>query len=85
MVFQVRFNDTTTNRPHFTTGLIGRDNAIGRHGIHGLYWLYNIDVQSGWLVHGENIIYLTQNRTQSPFQGIMYDYIRMEGPATSAN
>ncbi|KAJ1692996.1 hypothetical protein LUZ63_009694 [Rhynchospora breviuscula] len=81
---QVRFNDATLNRPHFTTGLIGRDNAIARHGIHGLYWLYNIDVQSGWLVQGENIIYLTQNRTASPFQGIMYDYIRMEGPPTSA-
>ncbi|KAJ4776894.1 Rhamnogalacturonate lyase [Rhynchospora pubera] len=80
---QVRFNDATLNRPHFTTGLIGRDNAIARHGIHGLYWLYNIDVQSGWLVQGENIIYLTQNRTASPFQGIMYDYIRMEGPPTS--
>ncbi|KAF3324877.1 Rhamnogalacturonate lyase [Carex littledalei] len=82
---QVRFNGATTNRPHFTTGLIGRDNSIARHGIHGLYWLYNIDVQSGWLVQGENIIFLTQNRTQSPFQGIMYDYIRMEGPPTSAS
>ncbi|KAJ0966751.1 hypothetical protein J5N97_023668 [Dioscorea zingiberensis] len=77
---QVRFNDSTVSRPHFTSGLIGRDNSIARHGIHGLYWLFNIDVQSVWLVEGENTIFLTQPRCSSPFQGIMYDYIRMEGP-----
>lgn len=80
---QVRFNDVNANRPHFTTGLIGRDNSIARHGIHGLYWLYNIDVRSTWLVQGDNTIYLTQPRCQSPFQGIMYDYIRLEGPSDS--
>ncbi|KAJ3692874.1 hypothetical protein LUZ60_011969 [Juncus effusus] len=77
---QVRFNDPTIQKPHFTTGLIGRDNSIARHGIHGLYWLYNIDVQSSLLMQGENIIYLTQTRTNSPFQGLMYDYLRFEGP-----
>ncbi|THU47916.1 hypothetical protein C4D60_Mb09t20710 [Musa balbisiana] len=77
---QVRFNDATINPPHFTTRLIGRDNSIARHGIHGLYWLFNIDVQSAWLIQGDNTIYLTQTRSASPFQGIMYDYIRMESP-----
>ncbi|XP_042445380.1 probable rhamnogalacturonate lyase B [Zingiber officinale] len=77
---QIRFNDSETNPPHFTTRLIGRDNAIARHGIHGLYWLFNVEVQSIWLVQGDNTIYLTQSRSGSPFRGIMYDYIRMEGP-----
>ncbi|XP_042486957.1 rhamnogalacturonate lyase-like [Macadamia integrifolia] len=79
---QVRFNNLNVNPPHFTTGLIGRDNAIARHGIHGLYWLYNIQIRSDWLTVGENIIYLTQTRHITPFQGIMYDYIRLEGPST---
>ncbi|CAL9106595.1 unnamed protein product [Musa textilis] len=77
---QVRFNDVMVNLPHFTIRLIGRDNSIARHGIHGLYWLFNIDVQSAWLIQGDNTIYLTQTKSSSPFQGIMYDYIRMEGP-----
>ncbi|XP_042451252.1 probable rhamnogalacturonate lyase B isoform X2 [Zingiber officinale] len=82
---QVRFNNPTLNRPHFTTKLIGRDNSIARHGIHGLYWLFHVDVHSSWLVAGDNTIYLTQTRCQSPFQGIMYDYIRMEGPPCQQN
>lgn len=80
---QVRVNDPNKPRPVFTTGLIGRDNAIARHGIHGLYWFYNVDVPSSLLVEGDNTIYLSQPRNQSPFQGIMYDYIRFEGPPVS--
>ncbi|KAL2893052.1 Rhamnogalacturonate lyase [Bienertia sinuspersici] len=79
---QVRINDPNANRPIFTTGLIGRDNSVARHGCHGLYWLYNVDIQGSKLVKGENILYLTQPRNQSPFQGIMYDYLRLEGPPT---
>ncbi|XP_043708193.1 probable rhamnogalacturonate lyase B [Telopea speciosissima] len=79
---QVRFNIPDVDPPHFTTKLIGRDNAIARHGIHGLYWLYNIEIQSDWLVIGENVIFLTQSRHLSPFQGVMYDYIRLEGPSS---
>ncbi|PHU20511.1 hypothetical protein BC332_11662 [Capsicum chinense] len=41
---QVWVNNPSTSRPLFTTGLIGRDNSIARHGVHGLYWLYNIDI-----------------------------------------
>ncbi|XP_020537187.1 probable rhamnogalacturonate lyase B isoform X2 [Jatropha curcas] len=77
---QVRFNDERANKPHFTTKLIGRDNAIARHGIHGLYRLYSINVQSYLLKRGNNTIYLTQTRSIGPFRGIMYDYIRFEGP-----
>ncbi|GFP84101.1 rhamnogalacturonate lyase [Phtheirospermum japonicum] len=77
---QVRVNNPKTNRPLFSSGLIGRDNSIARHGIHGLYWLYNIDIQGGALVQGDNTIYLTQPRSQSPFQELMYDYIRLEAP-----
>ncbi|XP_010244706.1 PREDICTED: probable rhamnogalacturonate lyase B [Nelumbo nucifera] len=80
---QVRFNDPKANPPHFTTGLIGKDNSIARHGIHGLYRLYNVDVPSTRLVEGDNTIFLTQSRSSSPFQGLMYDYIRLEGPSTS--
>ncbi|KAF6166742.1 hypothetical protein GIB67_005618 [Kingdonia uniflora] len=81
---QIRVNDAKANPPHFTTGLIGRDNSIARHGIHGLYWLYNIDVLGTRLVDGDNTIFLTQPRSTSPFQGIMYDYIRLEEPPTSS-
>ncbi|KAK8956099.1 hypothetical protein KSP40_PGU011110 [Platanthera guangdongensis] len=77
---QVRFNDPEADPPHFSTGLIGRDNSIARHGIHGLYWLYSVAVQSSWLIEGENTVFLTQARSSSPFQGIMYDYIRLEEP-----
>ncbi|XP_004287405.1 PREDICTED: probable rhamnogalacturonate lyase B isoform X1 [Fragaria vesca subsp. vesca] len=77
---QVRINDPNSRRPLFTTGLIGRDNSIARHGIHGIYRLFNINVPGVQLVEGDNTIFLTQPRCTSPFQGLMYDYIRLEGP-----
>uniref|UniRef100_A0A9I9D008 rhamnogalacturonan endolyase n=1 Tax=Cucumis melo TaxID=3656 RepID=A0A9I9D008_CUCME len=64
----------------FSSGLIGRDNSIARHGIHGLYWLYNIDIPGNRLVTGNNTIFFTQPRSTGPFQAIMYDYIRLEAP-----
>ncbi|KAI3465168.1 hypothetical protein Pfo_021831 [Paulownia fortunei] len=79
---QVRVNDADANPPLFSTGLIGADNAIARHGIHGIYWLFNLDVPAAQLMQGENTIYLTQAKSSSPFQGIMYDYIRLEGPSS---
>ncbi|XP_020217483.1 probable rhamnogalacturonate lyase B [Cajanus cajan] len=79
----VRFNDP--NRfPDFSTGLIGGDNAIARHGIHGLYRLFTIVVGSNQLVQGKNVIYLTQSKDAGPFAGAMYDYIRLESPPTKA-
>ncbi|XP_059624760.1 probable rhamnogalacturonate lyase B isoform X4 [Cornus florida] len=77
---QVRLNDPKVARPNFTTGLIGRENAIARHGIHGLYRLYNVDISGSKLSNGRNIIFLTQSRGSGPFMGVMYDYIRFEGP-----
>ncbi|KAL3733037.1 hypothetical protein ACJRO7_022544 [Eucalyptus globulus] len=77
---QVRVNDPKARRPLFTSGLIGRDNSIARHGIQGLYWLFNVNVPGTLLNEGENTIFLTQPRCDSPFQGLMYDYLRLEGP-----
>ncbi|CAL0313006.1 unnamed protein product [Lupinus luteus] len=77
---QVRFNDPSINPPHFTTGKIGGDNAIARHGMHGLYWLFSINVPSYHFVKGNNTIYMKQPRAINPFQGVMYDYIRLESP-----
>ena len=77
---KVRVNDEMANPPLFSSGVIGTDNAIARHGIHGLYWLFNIDIPGSELLEGDNTIFLTQAKSSSPFQGIMYDYIRLEGP-----
>lgn len=76
---KVRINDPKAN-PLFSSGLFGRDNSIARHGIHGLYWLYNVDIPGKLLVQGDNTVFLMQPRSSGPFQGIMYDYIRLEGP-----
>lgn len=79
---QVRVNDPKANRPLFSSGLIGKDNSIARHGIHGLNWLYSVGISGNLLVEGDyNTIFLTQARGNGPFQAIMYDYIRLEGPA----
>ncbi|KAL6175448.1 hypothetical protein ACLB2K_052089 [Fragaria x ananassa] len=64
----------------FSTGRIGEDNAIARHGIHGLYWLFNVNVPRSQLHEGNNTLYLTQTRGENTFVGVMYDYIRLEGP-----
>ncbi|GKU95011.1 hypothetical protein SLEP1_g8429 [Rubroshorea leprosula] len=78
---QVRFNDPNAPEPEFETpGRIGFDNAIARHGIHGLYRFYSIQVPSNKLRKGSNTIYLTQSLSTTPFQGVMYDYIRFEEP-----
>ncbi|KAK7282914.1 hypothetical protein RIF29_12032 [Crotalaria pallida] len=77
---QIRVNEPSARRPVFTTGLIGRDNSVARHGIHGIYWMYNVNIPGSLLIDGTNTMYFTQPRNQSPFQGIMYDYIRLEAP-----
>lgn len=83
-ILEVRVNEEEANPPHFSSGLIGSDNAIARHGVHGLYWLFNVEVAAGQLFQGENIIYLKQARSVSALNGIMYDYIRLETPPLSA-
>ncbi|KAM7266592.1 hypothetical protein ACFE04_004489 [Oxalis oulophora] len=77
---EVRINDPKSS-PLFSTGQIGHDNTIARHGIHGIYRLYAVNIPSIQLLEGENTIFLTQTEDKSPFQGIMYDYIRLELPS----
>ncbi|KAM3338532.1 hypothetical protein P3S68_030618 [Capsicum galapagoense] len=77
---QIRINDQHADVPHFSTGSIGRDNAIARHGIHGLYRMYIVDIPSNFLASGTNVIFLKQSRGSSHWSGVMYDYIRLEGP-----
>ncbi|CAN0921890.1 Rhamnogalacturonate lyase [Linum grandiflorum] len=81
---QVRVNNPNSEKALFTTGLIGRDNSIARHGCHGLYRLYNVKVPGESLVEGENSLFLKQPRFNSPFLGFLYDYIRLEAPPTTA-
>ncbi|GAU14328.1 hypothetical protein TSUD_308880 [Trifolium subterraneum] len=73
-------NSNATSPPLFSSGVIGKENTIARHGIHGFYWLFNIDVEGTLLVKGNNTIFLTQASNNGPFVGILYDYIRLEGP-----
>lgn len=75
----MRINDPKST-PHFSTGIIGQENAVARHGIRGLYRLYSIRIRGTQLVVGPNIIFLTQSQSPGPFNEVMYDYIRLEGP-----
>ncbi|MFS7969604.1 putative rhamnogalacturonan endolyase [Helianthus anomalus] len=77
---QIRINGVGDASLVYTTKLIGRDNTIARHGIHGLYWLYSINVVHSHLRAGKNALYLKQTRGSYPFSGVMYDYIRLERP-----
>ncbi|KAL8166108.1 hypothetical protein V2J09_007607 [Rumex salicifolius] len=80
---QIRANSEKGD-PIFTVGEMGSDNAIARHGIHGIYRLFNVDIKGSKLDKGSNTIYLKQTKSSSPFQGIMYDYIRLEAPSNDA-
>ncbi|XP_057251848.1 probable rhamnogalacturonate lyase B [Beta vulgaris subsp. vulgaris] len=66
----------------FSTLLIGKDNAIARHGIHGLYRLYSVGIPGNLLKSGQNTIFFRQSRNNEKFRGVMYDYVRLEGPAS---
>ncbi|KAI3879855.1 hypothetical protein MKW92_043037 [Papaver armeniacum] len=63
---QIRLNNLSTEIPHFTTGGTYKDNAILRHGIHGLYLLFNVDVKSDWLKDGENTIFFHRLKVKAP-------------------
>ncbi|XP_044460522.1 probable rhamnogalacturonate lyase B [Mangifera indica] len=64
---------------------LGMDNTVCRHGIHGLYRLFSFDVSSVLLIKGDNSMFLTQARGGDPLCGVLYDYIRLEAPASSVN
>ncbi|KAK8644657.1 hypothetical protein V6N13_123959 [Hibiscus sabdariffa] len=68
---QVRFNDPDAVRPHFTTRRIGYDNAVARHGIHGIFRLYSIEVTGNRFEKGENTIFLTQSRSKGAFNAVI--------------
>jgi rhamnogalacturonan endolyase len=56
-------------------------NAIARHGIHGVQLDLEFPVRGNLLNQGENNISITQPSAVSIFNGLMYDYIRLEGPS----
>ncbi|OVA07811.1 Rhamnogalacturonate lyase [Macleaya cordata] len=78
---QVHVNNLDEGHLVFQVLNLGMDNTVCRHGIHGLYRLFNINVSSSFLVKGDNILFLTQARGGDPLCGILYDYIRLEAPA----
>lgn len=83
VLFQIYINpELNRGYPIARIGSIGRDNAIARHGIHGLYWLYSFDIPAKFVLAGTNTISLNQRTGSTPFVGLMYDYIRLEGPPT---
>nr|CAD1817323.1 unnamed protein product [Ananas comosus var. bracteatus] len=76
---EVRVNNPN-GEPHFTTVAFGDGNVIARHGIHGLQWNFDVRIEGRLLRRGENTIYLTQAKGGHVFNGVMYDYLRLEGP-----
>ncbi|EPS67579.1 hypothetical protein M569_07195, partial [Genlisea aurea] len=73
-------NPNAAEASPFMTGRTGRGNAIARHGIHGQYLFYSMEIAGSQLRKGRNAIYFKQTIVLNPFNGILYDYIRLEGP-----
>ncbi|KAK4386705.1 hypothetical protein Sango_2541100 [Sesamum angolense] len=80
---QVHVNQMNAQQLVFQTMNLGADNTVCRHGIHGLYQLFCVDISSMLLINGDNCIFLTQARGGDALCGILYDYIRLEAPPTS--
>ncbi|KAK3021722.1 hypothetical protein RJ639_046068, partial [Escallonia herrerae] len=76
----VHVNHMDTEHLVFQVMNLGSDNAVCRHGIHGLYRLLNVDIAPSNLVKGDNSIFLTQARGGDALCGILYDYLRLEAP-----
>lgn len=70
----------------FTTQGMGDDNAIARHGIHGLQWSLKFEIAGHLLIQGNNTIDMKLTQTgqaaSAKIAGVMYDYIRLEGPSS---
>ncbi|KAH0970040.1 hypothetical protein GBA52_022196 [Prunus armeniaca] len=76
-------NDMDIEHLVFQVLNLGTDNTVCRHGIHGLYRLFSCDISSSFLVKGDNSIFLTQARGGDALCGVLYDYVRLEAPATA--
>lgn len=85
IALQVYVNGMDLEHMVFQVMNLGTDNAVCRHGIHGLYQLLSIGVSSSLLVKGDNSMFLTQARSGDALCGILYDYIRLEAPLPSGN
>ncbi|KAA8520092.1 hypothetical protein F0562_014348 [Nyssa sinensis] len=79
---EVYVNNMDTEHLVFQVMNLGTDNTVCRHGTHGLYRLFNIDIPSSLLIEGDNSMFLNQARGGDALCGILYDYIRLEAPAT---
>lgn len=77
---EVHVNQTNAEQLVFQVMNLGEDNTVCRHGIHGFYQLFRIDISSVLLFSGDNCIFLTQARGGDSLCGILYDYIRLEAP-----
>ncbi|KAI5571006.1 hypothetical protein BDE02_11G064800 [Populus trichocarpa] len=82
---QVYLNDMDKEHMVFQVMNLGAENAVCRHGIHGLYRLFSIDIPSSLLLNGDNSMFLVQARGGDALCGILYDYLRLEAPASPAN
>lgn len=80
---QAHVNDMDIEHLVFQVLNLGTDNTVCRHGIHGLYRLFSCDISSSFLVKGDNSIFLTQARGGDALCGVLYDYVRLEAPATA--
>nr|XP_017237060.1 PREDICTED: probable rhamnogalacturonate lyase B isoform X2 [Daucus carota subsp. sativus] len=81
---EVHVNHRDNHHQVFEVQMLGMDNAVCRHGIHGLYRLFNIDVSSELLTVGDNSILLTQAREGDALCGVLYDYLRLEAPINNS-
>lgn len=79
---EVHVNQMESKQLVFQVTNLGADNTVCRHGIHGLYQLFSVDISSTLLIDGDNCIFLTQARAGDPLCGVLYDYIRLEAPST---
>lgn len=80
---QIHVNGIPRRGGVFTSSEFGEANAIARHGIHGVQWELEFPIKGYLLNEGENCINITQTRALSIFAGVLYDYVRLEGPSGS--
>ncbi|OWM85559.1 hypothetical protein CDL15_Pgr028982 [Punica granatum] len=80
--FQIHVNQMDSEHLVFQVLNLGTDNTVCRHGIHGLYRLFTVDIPSSLIQKGDNSIYLSQARGGDALCGILYDYLRLEAPST---